>query len=75
MGRRGRENLRQMTKNTFSIGKDPDGRKFIYQTVSEHDKNHTESSTTKGNEARIYEQKGQLHQIFQSCLYTQLLHQ
>ena len=58
MGRRGHENLRQMTKNTFGVDQDPDGRKFIYQKVSEHDKNHTEKDTVKGNEGRIYELKG-----------------
>ena len=65
MGRRGRENLRNMKKNTFAISQDPDGRKFIYQAVSEHDKNHTEASTSKGNKARIYEQKGKCTNLIQ----------
>ena len=31
MGRRGRENLRAMSKDTFAVRTDPDGRKYIYQ--------------------------------------------
>ena len=60
MGRRGRENLRSMTKDTFNISIDGNGRKFIHQVITEHDKNHTESDFTPGNEARIYEQTGNL---------------
>ena len=61
MGRRGRENLRQMTKETFQIDEDPkDGRKFIFQAISEYDKNHTEKDTIKGNEGRIYQLPGEL---------------
>ena len=38
--RRGRENLRQMTKHTFCVGIDAAGKKFICQNSSEQDKNH-----------------------------------
>ena len=54
-GRRGRENLRFMTKGTFEIGYDPDGRKYIHQVIKEHDKNHKETDIQPSNEARIYE--------------------
>ena len=37
-GRRSRENLRKMKKNTFQLGKDPDGRQFVYQAIDEMDK-------------------------------------
>ena len=57
IGRRGRENLRLMTKNTFKVSIDPKERKYIHQVTSEHDKNHTENNSDKDNEARIYEQK------------------
>ena len=57
--RRGRENLRLMTKNTFKVSIDPKERKYIHQVTSEHDKNHTENNSDKDNEARIYEQKGE----------------
>ena len=59
IGRRGRENLRLMTKNTFKVSIDPKERKYIHQVTSEHDKNHTENNSDKDNEARIYEQKGE----------------
>ena len=55
MGSRGRENLRSMTKDTFNISIDGNGRKSIHQVITEHDKNHTESDFTPGNEACIYE--------------------
>ena len=38
--RRGRENMRNMTKSTFAVGADATGRKFIYQVSDELDKNH-----------------------------------
>ena len=38
--RRGQENLRQMTKETFAIGTDSSGKRFIYQKSGEVDKNH-----------------------------------
>ena len=54
--RRGRENLREMTKSTFRISTDASGKKFIYQTTSEIDKNHNENDTTNdtNGEGRIY---------------------
>ena len=59
MCRRGRENLRFMTKDTFAIKVDPsDNRKFIFQAVDEADKNHTYNDTTKSNDGRIYEDPG-----------------
>lgn len=39
-GRRGRQNLRTMMKETFQIASDPDGCRFIYQAIKEADKNH-----------------------------------
>lgn len=59
MCRRGRENLRSMTRDTFSIATDPyDGREYIYQAVDEADKNHSHKDTTKSNDGRIYEVPG-----------------
>ena len=57
-GRRGRENLRTMTKGTFKIQTDSDGRKYLKQKIKEFDKNHNENDYTNNNEARIYEQRG-----------------
>ena len=57
-GRRGRENLRSMTKDTFCIEKDHDGRRYITQIIKECDKNHREDDYTNSNAARIYENTG-----------------
>ena len=54
--RRGRENLRTMTKMTFEIASDATGKRFIQQSTSERDKNHTENDhpTDTTGEGRIY---------------------
>ena len=60
--RRGRENIRQMDKNTFSSGTDVIGKKFVYQKLSELDKNHgvhDDGIDTVG-EGRIYETAGKM---------------
>ena len=57
-GRRGRENLRQMTKETFAVETDHDGREYIIQVVKECDKNHREDDLKESNEARIYANPG-----------------
>ena len=38
--RRGRENLRSMTKETFSVKKDAEGSEYLTQCIDEVDKNH-----------------------------------
>ena len=53
-GRRGHKNLRSVTKETFQIKQDFDGREFIVQVIGECDKNHRQDDTTASNEARIY---------------------
>ena len=55
MGRRGRENLRVMMKDTYDITTDSDGRRYIYQCKDESDKNHNENDVEMSNQARIYE--------------------
>ena len=57
-GRRGRENLRNMVKNSFQINYDADNRAYIHQVIKEHDKNHKENDFQPSNEARIYETPG-----------------
>ena len=58
--RRGRENLRNMTKSTFAIAIDPkNGKKFIYQAQDEADKNHGPNDTSIANQGRIYERPGE----------------
>ena len=55
--RRGRENLKAMNKSTFFVEKDATGKRFIYQTTGEMDKNHNMSDTSfdTHGEGRIYE--------------------
>ena len=57
-GRRGRENLRYMTKKTSEIARDADGHQYIHQIVKEFDKNHKEDNLSENNEACIYEMPG-----------------
>ena len=69
--RRGRENLRKMTKNTFAIATDSANKlQHIYQKVDEADKNHSGVDTGKANQGRIYEVKGKpiTNMIFQVLL-------
>ena len=57
--RRGRENLRTMTKSSFAIGEDRTGLRYIYQCKSELDKNHNikDNAFDTTGEGRIYETK------------------
>lgn len=56
MCRRGRENLRPMTVDTFKVATDAeDNRQYIYQAIDEADKNHGAQDTSKSNDGRIYE--------------------
>ena len=59
-GRRGRENLRYMTKKTFEVTVDRNQCHYIHQVLKEHDKNHKETDFSPSNEARIYEKPGKL---------------
>ena len=58
--RRGRENLYDMTKETFHIEVEPDGTEFIYQFLDEIDENHgaDDISKTKG---RVYSNNGKCY--------------
>ena len=57
--RRGRENLRTMTKSSFSVGEDATGLRYIHQSKSELDKNHNinDQAFDTTREGRIYETK------------------
>ena len=57
-GRHGQQNLRKMTKNTFKVFKNPDGRRYLHQVIKELDKNHKEDDLQPSHEARIYESPG-----------------
>lgn len=57
--RRGRENLRNITKDYFVIATDTEGRTYVEQHVDEMDKNHREDSVNDSvGEGRIYEISG-----------------
>jgi integrase len=54
--RRGRENLRQMTKTTFAVRTDSEGVKYVVQITDELDKNHRGNTSDHDNsgEGRMY---------------------
>ena len=74
--RRGRENLRSMKKQTFALGKDASGKRFIYQVQSEADKNHgvNDHSFETTGEGRIYETGGNNCQVELFITYLNRLH-
>ena len=57
----GRENLRPMVKQTFTITTDPEvNKRYIYHTIDEADKNHCHHDTKLVNQGRIYEITGEI---------------
>ena len=56
--RRGQENLRAMSKETFQLAVDSTGKRYIYQKVDELDKNHRDLTTGAVSQGRMYELKG-----------------
>ena len=76
MCRRGRENLRNMKKDTFAVKTDPDDqqkRQYIYQVKDECDKNHKEANYSASNYGKIFEIPGKFNhqnlQFLKPCLY------
>ena len=61
MGRRRRQNLRHMKINTFEIGCDADGKRYMHQVKKEFDKNRRENDLSNNNAARVYEIPGKLN--------------
>ena len=54
--RRGRENLREMTVNTFPIALDPTNNlEYVYQKVDKADKNHGHNDTNKANQGVVFD--------------------
>ena len=55
--RRGRENLRLLTKQSFAVQVDAAGKKFVYQVVNELDKNHraNDQPDDSPGEGRMFE--------------------
>lgn len=56
--RRGQENLRAMTKETFELSTDSTGKRYIYQKTDELDKNHRDTTTGAVTQGRMYELQG-----------------
>ena len=73
--RRGRENLREQTKETFAIAVDSQNRRYVYQAVDELDKNHRENDDPHDStkDGRMYEQAGPLCPVKTFELYLSKL--
>ena len=56
--RRGRENLYNMTKETFKIKVQPDGTEVLIQAIDEMDKNHGPDDTNRTNDAKVFSTNG-----------------
>ncbi len=56
--RRGQENLRAMTNETFELSTDSTGKRYIYQKQDELDKNHRDTTTGAVTQGRMYELQG-----------------
>ena len=56
-GRRGRENLTNLTMKDFAVQQDSAGMMFLYKTTDERAKNH-QNDSEKSADGRMYEIKG-----------------
>ena len=63
---RGRENLYQMTKDTFKLVVEPDGTECLIQEIDEMDKNHGVDDYNKSNEGKMYCKPGMTFYILQN---------
>ena len=74
--RRGRENLREMSKDTFIVGTDASGRKYVTQKMDELDKNHrgqSDKNFDTSGEGLMYETKDELCPVVSFNSYIQKL--
>ena len=76
LARRGRENLREQTKNSFAIAVDSQNRRYVYQAVDELDKNHRENNDPSDSitDGRMYEKPGPLCPVKSFEFYLSKLH-
>ncbi len=71
--RHGKENLHEMTKNTYKIYTDISGKEYVQQFQDEANKNHCEDSTELANEGKIFAKPGKfakkssMKETFLSC--------
>ena len=49
-----------MTKSHFDLAINHDGRRYIYQKIKEHDKNHRENDMSPNSKGRMYEIPGKI---------------
>ena len=56
--RRGRENLYEMTTDTFQLVTETDGTQYVIQAIDELDRNHGPNDTNPSNDGRMYEIQG-----------------
>ena len=53
-----------MDLDTFKIGVEPDGTKYVEQVKDRHDKNHRIDATSPTTEGRMYENPGTYRKLF-----------
>ena len=58
-----------MTVNHFKIDVDPDGRRYAYQAIDEHDKNHGINDQEVANQGKMYEQSSKYNKIYMYADY------
>lgn len=56
--RRGRENIYDMTIDTFQVETEADGVQYVYQAIDEQDKNHGPDNIDPAKQGRMYEKPG-----------------
>lgn len=61
-GRRGRENLAQLTRHDFAVTTDENRSLYVYQTRDEQTKNHQDDSE-RSSDGAMFEIKGMLHYL------------
>ncbi len=57
--RRGRENLHEMTPQTYKLFQDGDGLEYIMQDIDELDKNHQQDSMEVANKGKMVATPGE----------------
>ena len=62
LGRRGRENLANLTRKHFAVQKDSEGKLYVYKALDEQTKNH-QSDSELSSDGRMYEIKGEIYVI------------
>ena len=56
-GRRGRENLANLTRKHFAVQRDGEGKMYVYKVLDEQTKNH-QCDSELSSDGRMYEIKG-----------------